>query len=287
MVKVRVSTDSTADVPQNFLEELDIPVLPLTVLAEGKEYRDGVDITPQEFYKLLDACTELPVSAQVSVNLYTQLFEDTLKAGFTHLIHVSINAKGSGTYQAGEMAKELFYEEHPEAKDKLNIRIIDSRTYSMGYGLAVIEGARLAKEGGSPEEVTARIQDFLDHSRILVVPLNLRFCKQSGRVSAAAAFLGDAIGLKPMVTFEKGESKILAKPRGLSKAVEAMIETCRKERRPGTSYALAYTENPEAFQALKSACLPALGEEPTAQFPLGCIISLNIGPDSIGLIYRT
>lgn len=111
----------------------------------------------------------------------------------------------------------------------------------------------------------------MDHSRILVVPLNLRFCKQSGRVSAAAAFLGDAIGLKPMVTFEKGESKILAKPRGLSKAVEAMIETCRKERRPGTSYALAYTENPEAFQALKSACLPPWGRSRRPSSPWGAL----------------
>ena len=147
MTKIKISTDSTSDIPASFREELSISVLPLTILADGKEYRDGVDITPAEFYKILDEATVLPVSSQVRATEYLSLYQKVAEEGYTDLIHVSINAKGSGTYQAAVMSRDMFFEEHPEAK--LNIHIIDSRTYSMAYGMAVVEAARMAKDGAS------------------------------------------------------------------------------------------------------------------------------------------
>ena len=129
MSKIKISTDSTSDIPASFREELNISVLPLTILHEGKEYRDGVDITPTEFYKILDEASVLPVSSQVRATEYLSLYQQVAEEGYTDLIHVSINAKGSGTYQAAVMSRDMFFEEHPEVK--LNIHIIDSRTYSV------------------------------------------------------------------------------------------------------------------------------------------------------------
>lgn len=142
MAKIKIATDSTADIPKSFCEELNISILPLTVLANEKEYRDGVDITPQEFYKIIDESKKLPVSSQVASVLYTELFEETWKSGYTDLIQVTINSKGSGTYQAAVLSRNLFYEEHPEAKEQLTIHIIDSKTYSMAYGIGVIRPCR-------------------------------------------------------------------------------------------------------------------------------------------------
>lgn len=116
MIKIKIATDSTADIPKSFCEELNISVLPLRILAGEKEYRDGVDITPPEFYRIIDESKELPVSSQVASVLYLDLFEETWKAGYTDLIQVSLNSKGSGTYQAAVLSRNLFYEEHPEAK---------------------------------------------------------------------------------------------------------------------------------------------------------------------------
>lgn len=118
MSKIKIATDSTADIPKSFCEQLNISVLPLTVLAEGKEYRDGIDITPQEFYQIIDSSKTLPVSSQVASYLYTELFEATWESGYTDLIHVTLNSKGSGTYQAAILTRDLFYEEHPEAKEE-------------------------------------------------------------------------------------------------------------------------------------------------------------------------
>ena len=287
MTKIKISTDSTADIPQSFCEELNISVLPLTVVADEKEYRDGVDITPQEFYRIIDASKKLPVSSQVASVLYTELFEETWKAGYTDLIQVTINSKGSGTYQAAVLSRDLFYEEHPEAKEQLSIHLIDSQTYSMAYGIGVIEGAQMVRQGASVAEVIAHIEEWLAHTRPLFVPLNLRCVKKSGRISPAAAFAGDAIGLKPLITFEAGEAKIIGKVRGERKAISALVEQCQKERRPGTNYALVYGSNQEAFRALKEACAQIMDQPPIAEYPVGCVIAINTGPDMIGILYRT
>ena len=287
MTKIKISTDSTADIPQSFCEELNISVLPLTVVVDEKEYRDGVDITPQEFYRIIDASKKLPVSSQVASVLYTELFKETWKAGYTDLIQVTINSKGSGTYQAAVLSRDLFYEEHPEAKEQLSIHIIDSQTYSMAYGIGVIEGAQLVRQGASVAEVIAHIEEWLAHTRPLFVPLNLRCVKKSGRISPAAAFAGDAIGLKPLITFEEGEARIIGKVRGERKAIAALVEQCQKERRPGTNYALVYGSNQEAFGALKEACAQVMDLSPIAEYPVGCVIAINTGPDMIGILYRT
>ena len=110
MAKIKIATDSTADIPKSLVEELNIAVLPLTILAGDKEYLDGVDITPEEFYRILETADKMPVSSQVSVTLYQELFEKTWREGYTDIIHVILNSKGSGTYQAGVLARDLFLE---------------------------------------------------------------------------------------------------------------------------------------------------------------------------------
>lgn len=284
MYKIKISTDSTSDIPASFQQELNISVLPLTILAEGKEYRDGVDITPQEFYKILDEATVLPVSSQVSATEYLALYRKAAEEGYTDLIHISLNGKGSGTYQGAVMTRDMFLEENPGTQ--LNIHIIDSKTYSMAYGMAVVEAARMARDGSDPEAIIAHIQDWVEHTRPMFVPLNLKCVKKSGRISPAAAFVGDAIGLKPLITFEDGEAKILSKVRGEHKAISALVDMCVKERRPGTSYCLVHGKNQETFEMLKEACAQVMDQPPMAEYQVGCIIGINTGPDMLGILYR-
>ena len=119
------------------------------------------------------------------------------------------------------------------------------------------------------------------------MPLNLKCVKKSGRISPAAAFVGDVIGLKPLITFEDGEAKILEKVRGDNNAISALLERCLKERRPGTNYALIYGNNTEAFGKLKNACTAALDIPPIAEYQVGCVIGINTGPNIVGILYRT
>lgn len=288
MEKIKISTDSTADIPQHFCEELHISVLPLTVITEdGKEYRDGINITPAEFYRVINASSKLPASSQVTNFLYTQLYEQTWYAGYTDLIHTALNSKGSGTYQAAVLARDLFFEGHPEAKQKFHIHIIDSKTYSMAYGIPVIEAAQMAGTGASVTEIVSHITEWIAHAHPIFVPLNLRCVKKSGRISPAAAFVGDAIGLKPMITFSNGDAEIVGKIRGEHRAITTLVSTCLRERKPGSNYAIVYGSNRNAYDQLKTACAKTFDQPPLADYEVGCVISINTGPDMIGIIYRT
>lgn len=286
MAKIKIATDSTSDIPKNLVEELGIEVLPLTLRANGKEYRDGIDITPEEFYEILDTSDELPASSCVAPALYTELYEKAYKEGYTDLVLVSINSKGSSTYQGSVMAKDMFYEDYPEAADKFTIHNIDSLTYSMSYGWAVVEAARMAKNGEDVEAIKEAINDWITNTRPMFVPLNLKFVKKSGRISAAAAFVGDALGLKPVITFEDGESKVISKIRGEKKLVKELLEMVKSERKPGTPYMIVHGHINEQYEKFRDTCTEILGEAPEFEYPVGCVIGINTGPSILGIVFR-
>ena len=287
MQKIRISTDSTADIPKSLREELNIKVLPISIVCSKGELKDGYDIEPQEFYEILRNEQQLPSTAQVQLAVYHELFEETLNLGYTDLVYISINSKGSGSFQSAQLAKELFFEEHPEAADKLNIHLLDSLNYSMTYGWAAIKAARMAEQGESVEKVLEETKDWLAHARALLMPLDLSFVKKSGRVSAVAAFVGDAMGLKPAITFIDGKSEVLTKIRGEKKLPQAIFDLVNADREAGTPYFLAYTENMEAFDKMKAVFDEQMDIAPEFCYPLGCVISVNAGPNSVAVVYKS
>lgn len=287
MARIKFTTDSAADIPVSLREELSIQVLPFPIAMGDKEYADGFDFTPEEFYDMLLAAPQIPTHAQLNPYVFTELFEQAWEEGYTDLIHTSINSKGSATCSNAFQARGDFYRDHPEAEETFHIHIIDALNYTMGYGWAVVQGAKMAAGGAEPQAVADFIQDWVDHVRVVFTPLDLRFAKKSGRVSAAAAFVGEALGLKPIMTFTGGESKILAKVRGERAAVSRLAEMCRNERRPGTPYLMIQGNNAEQSDRLLEVCRQELGEEPALSYHIGGVIAINAGPNLIGIVYRT
>lgn len=286
MTTIKFVTDSAADIPRALQEELDIQVLPFPIAMGAKELQDGYDFTPEQFYPMLLAAKQIPTHAQLNPFVFSQCFQETFQAGYSCLIYTAINAKGSATYQNALQAREEFYEDYPEAKATFHIHILDSRTYTMGYGWAVLQGARMARDGAGEEEILAYLQDWIDHVRVLFAPLDLRFAKKSGRISAAAAFMGDALGLKPIMTFEEGDSKVLSKVRGEKNVIPALLELCQKTRAPGTPYLVIEGNNREQAARLEEESAKALGAPAEMTYPIGGVIAINAGPNLIGLVYR-
>ncbi|WP_160636840.1 DegV family protein [Pseudoflavonifractor sp. 60] len=286
MAHIKFTTDSASDIPPAMREELGIQVLPFPIAMEDQEYQDGFDFTPEEFYDMLLSAPKIPTHAQLNPYVFTEMFEQAWQEGFTDLIHTSINSKGSATCANAYQARDDFYKDHPEAADSFHIHIIDALNYTMGYGWAVVQGAKMAAQGAGAQETVDFIQDWVDHVRVIFSPLDLRFAKKSGRVSAAAAFVGEALGLKPVMTFSDGESKILSKIRGEKALVAKLVEMCKNERRPGTPYLLIQGNNHEQSDKLREACRQELGEEAALAYCIGGVIAINAGPNLIGVIYR-
>lgn len=287
MAHIKFLTDSAADIPAALREELHIQVLPFPIAMGDKEYQDGVDFTPEEFYGMLLAAPQIPTNAQLTAFVFQECFEQAWEEGYTDLIHTSINSKGSATYQNAIQARDEFFEDHPEAKETFHIHIIDSRTYTMCYGYPVVEGAKMAAEGKEAGEIVDFIQDWIDRVRVVFAPLDLRFAKKSGRVPAAAAFVGDALGLKPIMTFENGDSKILTKVRGEKNVIPTLLDLCQKDRRPGSPYLLIRGNNDVQSDKLHEAAVQALGQEPAMEYHIGGVIAINAGPNLVGIVYWT
>ena len=285
-IKIKMITDSAADIPPALQRELGIQVLPFMIAMEGKEYRDGVDFQPEEFYEILAQAPRIPTHSQLNPTVFTDCYEKAWEEGYTDLIYAAINAKGSSTYQNALMAREQFYEDHPRAREGFAIHILDTKIYTMGYGYAVVQGARMARAGASVAEVMAYLEDWVDHVRVIFAPYDLKFAKKSGRVSVAAAFVGEALGLKPIMTFEQGQSKILSKVRGEKNIIPALIELCQKEREPGTPYLCVNGSLKERNLELRDSCTAALGQPPEMECLVGGVIAINAGPNLVGLIYR-
>lgn len=110
--------------------------------------------------------------------------------------------------------------------------------------------------------------------------------KSPGGVSAAAAFMGEALGLKPVMTFEGGDSKVLTKVRGEKNVIPTLLEMCQKTREPNTPYLVVRAGNPEQAERMIDACAQALGQPADLIYEIGGVIAINAGPNLVGLIYR-
>lgn len=279
-------TDSAADIPAELVEELDIRVLPFHIEMEGRDLQDGVDFTPQEFYRALLEAPKIPTHSQHTAFTFQECYEKAWKDGYTDLIYTAINSKGSATYQNAVQAVELFYEDHPEARDALTIRVLNAGTYTMCYGWAVIQGARMAREGKSADEIAAWMEDWLDHVTVVFGLYDLKFAKKSGRVSAAAAFVGDALGLKPIMTFLDGESKILTKVRGEKNIIPAILDQVKPVIDPDAPYFCIGGVLEAENDRIRAACEEAFGKGPELCYFIGGVIAINAGPNLVGIVCR-
>ena len=286
MAKIKILTDSACDIPKELEEELSIQIIPFPVAVDGKSYLERVDFTNEEFYSILDTSERIPSTAHITNVQFVEIYEQVLSEGYTDLIYTAINATGSNTYQAALMAKEMFYNEHPEASEKLRIWVVDSGNYSIAYGYPVVEAARKAERGASAEEIVAYLEDWFASVIIYFAPYSLKYVKKSGRVSCAAAFVGEMIGLKPIISIIDGETQIVEKVRGDKSIIPALLKHAAKAMVPQTPYAIVGGTLPDRTAELIETAAKQFGYEPAVSFQVGAAISINAGPQVVGIAIK-
>ncbi|WP_044974569.1 DegV family protein [Ruminococcus sp. HUN007] len=286
MSKIKIITDSASDIDVKTAEEYGICLLPFTVLIDGKEYTDGVDLTPDEFYEKMRTSSELPKTSQVKTEQFTECFEKLYAEGYTELIYISICSTGSSTYNNALKAKELFFNEHPDAKDKVNITVIDSFNYTFTYGYPAVEAAAKAARGCSADEITAFIEEWLCCAEVHFVSYTLEYVRKSGRISAGAAFMGELLGLKPIISIIDGESKVTDKVRGEKGIIPKITEIAKNNMIPQTPYILLEGSLPDESAALKKEITKAVGYPPERVVKIGPTIASHAGPKVIGIVLK-
>ncbi|MCQ2464278.1 MAG: DegV family protein [Oscillospiraceae bacterium] len=286
MSKIKIMTDSASDIDVKTAEEYGICVLPFTVVFDGKEYTDGVDFTSDEFYEMMSSKGDFPKTSQVRTDQFAEAYEKFYSEGYSDIIYVSISSTGSATYSNAISAREEFFAGHPEAEDRFTITVIDSLNYTFTYGYAVTEAAAKAGRGYSAEDITAFIEEWLSCTELHFVAYTLEYVKRSGRLSAGAAFMGELLGLKPVITLLDGESHVTAKIRGEKGIIPKMVELAKENMIPQTPYVLLEGSLPEEFEAYKKEMIKAIGYPPERTVKIGSTIASHAGHKVIGMVIK-
>jgi DegV family protein with EDD domain len=284
MSKIAILTDSSCDIPAELAEKYGIDIMNFHIMLDGVDYIERESCTCEEFYDLMRKAQGVPSTAAITPIQFCERYCAYVDAGYTDVIHVTINRTGSSTYNNAVMAQGMLREERPE--HQMRIHLLDSHTYSMVFGWYVCEMARKLKNGAELGHVIGEFNDRMNCMEIILGPYSLKQMKKSGRISAAAAFAGELLGLRPIITLIDGKTKVENKVRGDDKVVPSMVSLCqsRTEGVEHFEYMLGYTDIAQ-IEDLTKACRKEFGSDPLCTFHLGGVVSANTGPDTLALVY--
>lgn len=286
MSKIMIVTDSCCDLSKETIEELGITVLPFTLTMGGETFREIFDKSTQEVYDLMASSDEIPKHSQISPLTFEETYKKLYDEGYTDVISVSINSQGSGTYNNSIIGKDDFFENNPEANGKMRIFNIDSKSYTVLYGYPIIEAVKKIRKGASVEEIVAYFDDWFKVSAIYAVPYNLKYARKSGRISAAKAFAGELLGLKPIIEFADGETNTVDKIRGEKNIVPKLVECVEKRMTPQTPYIMLHGRDDTLAKEIEKELIKRTGRKAETYQSIGAVVSANIGPDIVAVLIR-
>lgn len=282
--KVKILTDSGCDIPPELEEQYKdrIEILPFLLSFNGNTYVDRKDIVLDDFYKLLKENDEIPKHSQLTAIQFEEKYRELYEQGVREIIVDVINSAGSQTYSNAVLAKQNVAEELLDLK----IYTVDSQNYTLAYGFPIIEACKKLDAGQTVESVVAYLEDWGRHAEAYIVGFDLRHMKKSGRITAAASFLGELMGLKPIIKLAAEKTAVLRKARGEKAAIESAVETVAASIIPETPWCIVTTTRPDCEKELIEKLTKKLGYGPAMVAKTGAVVSVNAGPEFIGIIIR-
>ena len=278
MPSIAIITDSTAYLPPEYIQKYYLKIAPLTVLFGEESYRDGVDISPREFYNRLKTSTIMPTTSQVTIGAFKDLYEDLFQAGAEILV-ITISGKLSGTVESARQARQFV----PEAK----IEVVDSLSTTVEQGLIVLAVARAAASGASLMECKQVTEQARQRTGVVFAVDTLEFLHRGGRIGGAKRFMGTLLNIKPILTINAGQVDALEQARTRKKSISRLVDivaervTGKSQVRLGVSHANAL-EEAQALMGMASMRLDPVGAMITDLSP---VIGSHVGPGTVALAY--
>ena len=276
---IKILTDSTADLPQEIVDKYDIAVLPLKVIFDKIEYVDGVDISAEEFYGMLEDSEELPTTSQVTPEQFMTHFEKAKEDG-DDVICIHISSEMSGTMQSANIAKDHV--------DYDGIHIVDSRTVTVQLGMMVVEACEMRENGGSVDVILSRLDEMIDNTVLYASIATLKYLKKGGRIKPTSAVIGTALNIKPIITINDGLVESIGKARGIKKSFEEiknLIESSDTTLDGKTLY-LGHAHDKENLIKMKEFILENYKPNKIVECIVGSVVGTHAGPGCVALAYE-
>ena len=278
-MKIRISADSTCDLTSALIEQYDVKIVPLYILMEDKALRDGIECTRDDIFAYTSRTGKLCGTAAVSIADYLDFFGEELR---THdqVVHFTISSDMSACYQNACDAAQEF---------PGRVFVVDSRNLSTGIGHLVIDGALLAREGKSGEEIKAILDERQKKLNVSFVIDTLEYLRKGGRCSAVAALGANLLKLKPCIEVHEGKMSVAKKYRGtLAKAIENYVTDRIKDRDDIDMKRIFITDSgvdAEIVENVEKLLRRYAGFEEIHHTLAGSTISGHCGPGCLGILY--
>ena len=215
---IAIICDSTCDIPQELIEEYDIHVIPQYVIWGDEQYKDRVDLQPEDFYQMLTTDKERPTTSQATMMDFLDEIKAVKKAGASEAIILTVSSAMSGTYQMAKQAAE---------EADIPVRVIDSKGPTMTLGWQVLAAARARDAGATTEEIIDRVGEVRENMVQVVAMQTLDYLQTGGRIGDAAKWVGTLLKVKPVVTINHETGRV--EPAGLARTYKSMVNMLYKK----------------------------------------------------------
>ncbi|WP_175991289.1 DegV family protein [Bacillus sp. Marseille-Q1617] len=279
MTKIKIVTDSTVDLTEKEISDLDIHVVPLSVTIDGETYLDRIDLTPSSFLEKMKTSEELPKSSQPPVGTFLELYDELGKDG-SIILSIHMTGNMSGTVRSAQSAAEM---------SSSQVTVVDSRFISRALAFQVIEAAKLAKKEKSLEEILHSIEDIRKNTNLFVVVDTLENLVKGGRIGKGRAMIGSLLNIKPIASLAGGEYTPVAKVRSHSQVVKYLSSQFVEDVKGKTirGVGLVEIDGLKLAQNLKNKIKEKTGYDDYEILQTTPIISTHTGIGAIGFMYYT
>jgi DegV family protein with EDD domain len=278
MSKVAIVTDSTSYIPKPILQQHKIEVIPQVLVWGNETLRDGVDITPEEFYRRLQKASQMPSSSQATPGEFKEVFAKLLDDGYD-VLAILISSKLSGTVDSAIQAKAMY----PDA----SIEVVDSYSTSMAMGYQVLLAARAAEQGASLEECKEIAVKTCGMTGIVLTVDTLEFLHRGGRIGGGKRFLGTVLNIKPILELEDGKIEGVEQVRTRSKAINRLVELAEERIKGRTPVHIAclHANAPDEAQALLDQTCQRIKVVEKTVTDVSPVIGAHVGPGTLGITF--
>jgi DegV family protein with EDD domain len=271
---VRIITDSMADIPEEVAKKLNITVIPVNVLFGTESFRDGVDLTPEQFYTRLVSSKTLPTTAVPSLGVFIANYEKVAKEA-NEILLIAISHKLSGTYDTACKAAEM-------AKTKARIEVIDSMHVIMAEGLIAILAAKAAQAGAGLDEIIKQVQTNIPRTEERMCFDSLEYLKKGGRIGAGQAFFGSILKINPVLGLRDGEVFPFSRERSRSKAIDALYNFAL-EFKNIDAIAVEDATTPDEADKLAQRLKTKFPNKPIYRSKAGAVMGAHVGPSIVAV----
>ena len=277
-MKIKITADSTCDLGMQLLDQHNITTVPLSVIKDGQDFKDGVTITPEDIFAHVAGGGELCSTSAVSIGEYCEVFSRYTRE-YDAIVHINIGSGFSTCYQSACLAAEEFH----------NVFVVDSQNLSSGQGLVVLKACELAKNCTDPEDLKQQLLAYTEKIESCFLVDKLDYLVKGGRCSAAAALGANLLNLKPCIEVKNGKMTVVKKYRGSYAKCLASFVKDRLDNREDLDHGNLFLTHTVISEDCKNSFMEAVDTygsfeniyEPHA----GCTVSCHCGPGTQGLMF--